>query len=92
MLAYENLKIRLHPRAVDRNGGPGVSDSSHLIGSGHALDNFRFVVNGLIAACKLQDGDTRLLKQLVEFVFLVLDRKPRLRLPIMLPNCCACIE
>ena len=45
MLAYENLKIRLHPRAVDRNGGPGVSDSSHLVGGGHALDDFRFVVN-----------------------------------------------
>ena len=46
----------------------------------------------LIAPCKLQDGDTRLLKQLVEFVLLVLDRKPRLRLPIMLPMRCVCIE
>ena len=40
--------IRLHPGAVDRNGGPGVSDSSHLIGSGLTLDDFRFVVNGYL--------------------------------------------
>ena len=26
----------------------GVSDSSHLIGGGHTLDDFRFVVNGYL--------------------------------------------
>ena len=40
-------QIRLHPRAVERNGGPGVSDFS-LVGGGHALDDFRFVMDGYL--------------------------------------------